>query len=330
MNLASHRMISSSAYNVPGIKGYASSRTTMLRTSRASFSSRISPIPQNHPQPRSSSVSLPPAPSPTTAHHRQIRCAASSESSSNTETLPIFPLGLVALPSASVPLHIFEARYRVLFSTLLAGSEGANEDLIDDSKAWKGSRTFGMCWINGDGQMASTGTSLYIDAMTTLPDGRMLIENTGQRRFTVKKIVQERPYLVCDVEWLDEVGRAGGAAVEDDEDSPFADLAAKVLQLFKDVLGLNFKLRGVNIDEIDARIDFEEKAKLSPSGISFWVASMFSDAEETQQMLLEMKDTETRLRHEENVLSEALKFLSAQAALKSVFSSDSGEGSTTK
>ena len=179
--------------------------------------------------------------------------------------------------------------------------------------------------------MASTGTSLYIDNMTTLPDGRMLIENTGQRRFTVKKIVQERPYLVCDVEWLDEVGRAGGAAVEDDEDASFAELAAKVLQLFKDVLGLNFKLRGVNIDEIDARIDFEEKkAKLSPSGISFWVASMFSDAEETQQMLLEMKDTETRLRHEENVLSEALKFLSAQAALKSVFSSDSGEGSTTK
>jgi len=32
--------------------------------------------------------------------------------------------GLVALPSAEVPLQIFEARYRVLFNTLLAGESG--------------------------------------------------------------------------------------------------------------------------------------------------------------------------------------------------------------
>lgn len=31
------------------------------------------------------------------------------------KVLPIFPLGLVAMPAAETPLHIFEARYRVLF-----------------------------------------------------------------------------------------------------------------------------------------------------------------------------------------------------------------------
>lgn len=40
------------------------------------------------------------------------------------EKIPIFPLSSVALPAAEFPLQIFEARYRVLFSTLLAGSEG--------------------------------------------------------------------------------------------------------------------------------------------------------------------------------------------------------------
>ena len=40
------------------------------------------------------------------------------------ERLPIFPLGIVALPAADVPLQIFEARYRVLFSTLMAGAPG--------------------------------------------------------------------------------------------------------------------------------------------------------------------------------------------------------------
>ncbi len=29
-----------------------------------------------------------------------------------------------ALPAAQIPLRIFEARYRVLFSTLLSGAEG--------------------------------------------------------------------------------------------------------------------------------------------------------------------------------------------------------------
>jgi hypothetical protein len=32
--------------------------------------------------------------------------------------------GMVALPAADVPLQIFEARYRVLFNTLLDGEEG--------------------------------------------------------------------------------------------------------------------------------------------------------------------------------------------------------------
>jgi Lon protease-like protein len=40
------------------------------------------------------------------------------------EQLPLFPLNLVALPTIECPLQIFEARYRVLFTTLLAGSEG--------------------------------------------------------------------------------------------------------------------------------------------------------------------------------------------------------------
>ena len=37
--------------------------------------------------------------------------------------LPIFPLNLVAFPGADGPLHLFEARYRVLFTTLLDGAD---------------------------------------------------------------------------------------------------------------------------------------------------------------------------------------------------------------
>ena len=52
-----------------------------------------------------------------------VPCAA-LKAGGTREKLPIFPLSMVALPAADVPLQIFEARYRVLFATLLAGAQG--------------------------------------------------------------------------------------------------------------------------------------------------------------------------------------------------------------
>jgi len=243
--------------------------------------------------------------------------------------LPIFPLGNVAMPCGSMPLHIFEARYRVLFATLLEGSEGVNTDLVDVESPFKGTRRFGMCWLNGQGSMAATGTELHIDAHQMLPDGRMLVESTGRRRFRVRKVVKEKPVMVCEVEYLDSEEEAGPG---EDEGDAVRELAQEVLTLFRNVTELNFKLRGLDSGDVARRIDFQAKARMSPREISFWVASMFSDAESEQQFLLEMDGSELRLQREKSLLSEAQKFLSAQAALKSVFSSgeSSGSGSGSK
>ena len=75
-------------------------------------------------------------------------------------TLPIFPLNVVALPAASVPLMIFEARYRVLFSTLLDGMDGIEEGLVQKDADWCGTKRFGMCYVDNEGRMASTGCTL--------------------------------------------------------------------------------------------------------------------------------------------------------------------------
>ena len=47
--------------------------------------------------------------------------------------MPIFPLDVVALPMFEIPLHIFEARYRALFNTLLHGNEGLDDTMIDET-----------------------------------------------------------------------------------------------------------------------------------------------------------------------------------------------------
>ncbi|CAG9460446.1 unnamed protein product [Pedinophyceae sp. YPF-701] len=234
----------------------------------------------------------------------------------STTTLPIFPLGLVALPSTVTPLHIFEARYRVLFSTLMDGADGFDieEGLVSEDSPFKGTRTFGMCLSMGNGSMCATGTSLYIETHSKLPDGRMLIENTGGRRFRVKDVLQETPVLVCEVEWIDE-------PQPEPFDPEAEELSQEVLQTLRSVLDLNCKLNQAASDVMD-KLE-REAAGRGPAEVSYLAASMFADAPAEQQQLLEMDTAIERLTRERELLQEAERFLSAQVALKGVF----GEGS---
>ena len=72
---------------------------------------RLPIIPPGDPTARLLDASLDPAPPPPKPPGRVLK------------SLPLFPLNLVAFPGADVPLHIFEARYRVLFNTLLDGAD---------------------------------------------------------------------------------------------------------------------------------------------------------------------------------------------------------------
>eukprot|EP00798_Chlamydomonas_sp_ICE-L_P024705 gene24705-10341_t len=89
-------------------------------------------------------------------------------------SMPIFPLSLVAFPSATVPLMIFEARYRVLFNTLLAGEPKVEEGLVNTDSPYVGTKRFGMCFIDG-GRMNSIGTILEIVDFAQLEDGRLFV-----------------------------------------------------------------------------------------------------------------------------------------------------------
>ena len=140
--------------------------------------------------------------------------------------IPIFPLNMVAMPSALLPLNIFEvricgtclngmlglqaspsiscakqcqcclqaashrdlvitpsilamqARYRVLFNTLLAGESDIIDDMVNDQASWAGSRQFGMCLATGQG-LASVGTTLRIEKWAVEQDGRMFVTSRG-------------------------------------------------------------------------------------------------------------------------------------------------------
>jgi uncharacterized protein len=113
------------------------------------------------------------------------------------ETLPLFPLGTVLMPGASLPLHIFEPRYRQLTVDLVTGA-------VPDKR-------FGVVavregWIPDDDGLRglhTIGCTAEMRDVRRLPDGRFDIVTRGSRRFRLLDIdADSKPYLMGSVEYL--------------------------------------------------------------------------------------------------------------------------------
>lgn len=100
---------------------------------------------------------------------------------------PMFPLGMVALPTESVPLHIFEDRYRRMIEECLESE-----------------REFGIVWLSED-ELKPIGCACEIDrVLERLDDGRLNIVARGTRPFRLVERQDDLPYPAAIVEFLTE------------------------------------------------------------------------------------------------------------------------------
>jgi Lon protease-like protein len=98
---------------------------------------------------------------------------------------PLFLLGIVALPGETVPLHVFEDRYRMMIE----------ECLLNE-------REFGIVW-SSDGELKPVGCACKIgDTIERLQDGRMNILVEGTRPFRLLERQDDLPYPAAVVEFL--------------------------------------------------------------------------------------------------------------------------------
>lgn len=111
--------------------------------------------------------------------------------------MPLFPLGSVVLPGTSLPLHIFEPRYRQLTTDLMEGT-------VSD-------RRFGVIcirqgWEVGENNIAALydiGCSVLVRHVRQLPAGRFDLVTEGERRFQLQEVDRHSaPYLMGTVRWL--------------------------------------------------------------------------------------------------------------------------------
>jgi len=109
------------------------------------------------------------------------------------ETVPLFPLSAVLLPGASLPLHIFEPRYRQLTVDLVTGAVPG--------------RSFGVIAVKQSldsvEETHDIGCTAVLQEARRLPDGRFDIVSRGEKRFRLLDIDDtSAPYLVGRVEWV--------------------------------------------------------------------------------------------------------------------------------
>ncbi|MFI5004348.1 MAG: LON peptidase substrate-binding domain-containing protein [Solirubrobacterales bacterium] len=102
-------------------------------------------------------------------------------------SFPLFPLGIVALPTENVPLHIFEDRYRTMI-----------EECLQDG------HEFGIVWMAGD-ELKPIGCACTVaQVLERKEDGRMNILARGTRPFRLLERQDDLPYPAGVVEFLDE------------------------------------------------------------------------------------------------------------------------------
>ena len=153
---------------------------------------------------------------------------------------PLFPLGIVALPSEVVPLHVFEARYKTMVAHCL---EAESE--------------FGIVWLSDDGLRAVGCACEITEVLDRAPDGRMNILTRGTRPFRIRERQEDLPYPAGQVEFLVDKAEESDGELLDGARSVYADLVEQATDERPD----GARLAAMGAYDMAATVDFGLDAK---------------------------------------------------------------------
>ncbi|HEV3229966.1 MAG TPA: LON peptidase substrate-binding domain-containing protein [Solirubrobacteraceae bacterium] len=153
---------------------------------------------------------------------------------------PLFPLGLVALPSEYVPLHIFEERYRIMINECLERQ-----------------REFGIVWM-AEEELKPVGCACRIErVLERMDDGRLNILTRGTRPFRLLSRNDHLPYPAGTVEFLDDRTEESDDGAADTARTSYAELVEQAT----DTPPEPEELAAMSSYEMAATVDFGLEAK---------------------------------------------------------------------
>jgi uncharacterized protein len=125
--------------------------------------------------------------------------------------IPLFPLGAILFPGATINLHIFEERYRLMIGRCLEKQMPFGVVLIR-----QGDEVHEGSLVARPSEPYTVGTLAVINSHLRLDDGRFLITAIGHERFRIQELQQSEPYLTATISELpEEDGRSAAAAARE-------------------------------------------------------------------------------------------------------------------
>ena len=173
--------------------------------------------------------------------------------------IPLFPLGIVLLPKIPLPLHIFEERYKLMIGECL-----------------KEEKEFGIVYFSAADVQTAGCTARIEKVLKRYEDGRLDILTYGQRRFLIREMFDQKPYLEARVVFFDDEAHV---------DASFCrNMAERGAALLKQAAS---SLEEQAVYDFAAANDFKS--------ISFLIAGYDGFSPEEKQRFLEMTSTRERL-----------------------------------
>jgi len=198
--------------------------------------------------------------------------------------LPLFPLQVVLFPGSSLPLHIFEDRYKLLIAQVVDGGKEFGINLVTEKR------------------IAEIGcTAIVRDVVQRYDDGRMDIVVEGKRRYRLHRYDDGKaPFLLGWVEFF-----------PTPEETPDAALLGDTIVLYNKLVSLVFK---GTVREIALNVRRDE--------VSFLLAQKAGMDLTQRQLLLESDNENDRLRLLHQYLREVIPKLERREEIERVIRSD--------
>eukprot|EP00898_Chlorokybus_atmophyticus_P008296 jgi/Chlat1/8468/Chrsp80S07863 len=215
--------------------------------------------------------------------YEERRAEMSAVEACEAQTIAVFVMDVV-LPGQKMALNIFEPRYRLMIR-----------------RCMEGNRRFAMAGYEPRAhEPADVACEVEIVECAPLPDGRILLEVVGRRRFRAQRYWEQDGYRMAEAVWFkdDDMDPAEAEEVEE-----LAKQAEQLAQRWIERLRAAASGRQtVRLVELLGRAG-EMPPRTQYDAFSFWVANLLPIETNDRMSLLRMTSTKQRLAWEAELLS---------------------------
>jgi len=209
--------------------------------------------------------------------------------------IALFPIpGMVSFPGTTVPLHVFEPRYRAMIRdctrdnqligvchTLRQTTDNKRQQSMSE-KLSSNQASFEPCHIFSAG---------YAQVLETTADGRLRVDIEMDARYEIVAELQSVPYKIADCQKISD---------HELEQQQVSD--AEALQ--RDIHSILKNIFASQSPEAEKHLDLDSWLTLSPSAYSFQIFSVLKFDGDPMQSILEMRDPLQRLQKIAEIFSK--------------------------